>query len=464
MSRFDYFVILAGMRTGSNRLEEVLSTAKGLTCHGEVFNPHFVGGPKRDSLFGIGLGERDTDPLRLLARIASEPGTLGGFRLFQDHDARVIAEVLANPRCAKIVLTRNPVDSYVSLKIAQATGQWWLGDAKSAKTARARFEEEDFNAFLTARRDFYLRINRALQTSGQTAFYIDYADMSDAAVVNGLVRHLGLDATLATTKVRAKVQNPQSLEEKVENYAEMAQALAGVDYFDLSRIPNFEPERGPGVPGFVISQALNLLFMPLRGGPTEAVSAWLRRADGGELRTGLNRRQIQHWKRQTPGHRSFTVVSHPLARAHAVFCKRILSVGDGAYEDIRSVLRARYDVPLPEAAPGKEWSDAAHRTAFLAFLGFLKANLGGQTAVRMDAEWASQAGLLHHLAEVMVPDRVLRADRLSTDLPTLGEATFVPEPDQILNRIYDRDLEVAARAAYARDYMMFGFEALRPAD
>ena len=459
MDRFDYFVVLAGMRTGSNLLEEVLNSFDGLVCHGEVFNPHFVGGPKRDALFGIGLAERGNAPSRMVAKIATEPEALGGCRVVQDHDARVISEVLATPRCAKIVLTRNPVDSYVSLKIARATGQWWLGDAKSAKQAKAQFEVDDFRAFLTARRDFYLRINRALQTSGQTAFYVDYTDLADPSVMSGLARHLGVNGAVAPGKVRAKVQNPQPLEEKVENYHEMAEALAGADYFDLSRIPNFEPVRGPGVPGFMISDALNLLFMPLRGGPTDAVAAWMASAAGTPPRTGLKRREIQHWKRSTPGHQSFSVVSHPLARAHSVFCKRILSVGEGTFEDIRAVLRSRYSVPLPDGAPGKGWTDLDHRAAFMAFLSFLKANLGGQTAVRIDAEWSGQAGLLQHLAEVMVPDRVLRTERLAEELPPTGTADFVVEADSTLASIYDRELEAAARSAYARDYMMFGFGA-----
>lgn len=462
MARFDYFAVLAGMRTGSNLLEEELNGFEGITCHGEVFNPHFVGGPKRENLFGIGLAERDKDPGQMLARIAGAPDTIAGFRLFQDHDARVITEVLATPRCAKIVLTRNPVDSYVSLKIARETGQWWLGDAKTARTAKARFDADEFRDFLTARREFYLRINRALQTSGQTAFYIDYSELTDPGVVAGVARFLGADGSGGPHKVRAKVQNPQPLSEKVENYEDMAAALAGADYFDLSRIPNFEPVRGPGVPGFLVSDALALLFMPLRGGPTAAVESWLQSAKGDAPRSGLKRREIQHWKRQTPGHQSFTVVSHPLARAHAVFQARILPVGEHAYEDIRAVLRARYAVNLPEGAPGKDWTAADQRRAFLGFLNFLKANLGGQTSVRMDAEWSSQAGLLQHMAEVMVPDRVLRAHALAEELPRLGGPGFSPLADPMLEQIYDRELEVAARGAYARDYMMFGYDGWSP--
>ncbi|MDX1782140.1 MAG: nodulation protein NodH, partial [Thalassovita sp.] len=43
--RFDYFVVFAEMRTGSNFLETNLNAFPGLTCYGEAFNPHFIGYP-----------------------------------------------------------------------------------------------------------------------------------------------------------------------------------------------------------------------------------------------------------------------------------------------------------------------------------------------------------------------------------------------------------------------------------
>ena len=57
--------------------------------------------------------QRDADPSRLIAALCVAPG-LNGFRFFNDHDARVLDIALPDPRCAKIVLTRNPVESYVA--------------------------------------------------------------------------------------------------------------------------------------------------------------------------------------------------------------------------------------------------------------------------------------------------------------------------------------------------------------
>ncbi|MGE4326622.1 MAG: nodulation protein NodH, partial [Pseudodonghicola sp.] len=141
---FDYFVIFAEMRTGSNFLEVNLNALDDVACHGEAFNPHFIGYPNRDAILDVTQAQRDADPDRLLAAVRSTPGALGGFRYFHDHDPRVLDTLLDDPRCAKIVLTRNPLDSYVSWKIAQATGQWKLTDVKRRKEALAHFEAEEF--------------------------------------------------------------------------------------------------------------------------------------------------------------------------------------------------------------------------------------------------------------------------------------------------------------------------------
>ena len=131
--RFDYFVVFAEMRTGSNLLEGNLNAFETLTCYGEAFNPNFIGYPNKTEVFGIAQCIRDSDPARLIDAIKSKTDGLGGFRFFHDHDARVLDICLPDPRCAKIILTRNPVESYVSWKIARETGQWKLTDVRRRK-------------------------------------------------------------------------------------------------------------------------------------------------------------------------------------------------------------------------------------------------------------------------------------------------------------------------------------------
>ncbi|MGR3463904.1 nodulation protein NodH [Limimaricola sp.] len=465
MPDFDSFVVLAEMRTGSNFLEANLNALDGLRCHGEAFNPHFIGSPKDAPILGIDREARDADPLALLARLRAAPG-LNGFRYFGDHDPRIFAPVMAAPGIAKIVLTRNPLESYVSHRIAAATGQWKLTEARHARAARIRFEPEGFEAHLQRLQDTQIRIMGALQKSGQTAFYVDYEDLQDVEVLNGLAAWLGVAGRLDGLDRSLKKQNPGELSEKVENLGEMQQALARIDRFDLGRSPNFEPRRGAMVPSYVAAAETGLICLPLTSGPQAALRRWLAALDGAPVLDGFTQKTLRDWRRSHPGHRSFAVLRHPLARAHAAFCERILSDGPGRLGEIRETLRRRHDLPIDAEATGPDPDPARHRAAFLSFLGFLKANLGGQTAIRVDAAWASQSALLQGVAGVDSPDAVLREADLARDLPwiagQLGRAApdWVPEtgPRQdALAVIHDAQLEQAVRAVYARDYERFGF-------
>lgn len=473
---FDYFIVLAGMRTGSNFLEANLNALAGVNCYGEAFNPHFIAYPNKTEILGITQAMRDADPARLIAAIRSQPGTLGGFRFFHDHDSRVLEIALADPRCAKIILTRNPLESYISHKIVQATGQWKLTDVKRRKEASAVFDAKQFGAHLDTLQNFQLLLLNRLQITGQTAFYVAYEDLQSVAVMNGLAQWLGVAGRLDTLDKTLKPQNPGPVAAKVANPEAMSRALAGLDRFNLSRTPNFEPRRGPAVPGYVAGATTPLLYLPLRGGPDARVAGWMAALDDvpqTDLTTGMTQKQLRQWKRKRPGHRSFTVLRHPVARAHGVFCARILPTGAGAYRQIRETLRRQFKLPIPAGATGKGYTKAVHRAAFEAFLEFVRANLAGQTAIRVDAAWATQAQALAGFGDFVLPDHVLREEELPDALPRLARqvghpAPPIPEsavPDRpvALDSIYDETLEALVAEVYHRDYLMFGFGPWRAA-
>ncbi len=467
---FDCFVMFAEMRTGSNLLESHLNAMAGVTCHGEAFNPHFIGHPKQTELLGLSRAERDADPLRLLSAIRTQADSLGGFRFFHDHDPRVLDAVLDDPRCAKIILTRNPLESYVSKKIAQATGQWKLTNVKSRRDAAITFDADEFERHVTCLQGFQLTLGNRLRTTGQTAFHLTYEDLSSLEVMNGLARYLGSKARLTALDGSLKVQNPDPLEAKVANFDEMRQALARRDPFGATQPPDFEPRRGAAVPGFVCAARAPLLYMPIRSGPEADLRAWLAALDDvpeDALRTQMNQAALRDWMRATPGQRRFTVLRHPVARAHAAFCNKILIPGPACYGSIRRTLRNFHKLPLPRTLPDESYDLAAHRAAFLAFLKFLKANLAGQTAIRVDPHWCSQAAAIEGMAQFGAPDVILREDELPDDLPALarkvgyttGPPAPVPSRDQpfSLAHVYDATIETLTRKIYWRDYRLFGF-------
>jgi len=467
---FDYFIVFAEMRTGSNFLEANLNAFDDLTCHGEAFNPHFIGYPNSDNILGITRSMREENPARLISRIKSEPGALGGFRYFHDHDPRVLDLALEDPRCAKVVLTRNPLDSYVSWKIAKATGQWKLTNVKRRKESLAQFDSAEFSQHVEALQDFQITLLNRLQKSGQTAFYVAYEDLQNLEVMNGLARWLGVETQLEALDDSLKRQNPAPVVSKVENPGVMEETLSGMDRFNLSRTPNFEPRRGPSVPGYVAGVVTPLLYLPIKGGPEAQVTAWMAGLDNVSpdgLIQKMNQKQLRQWKRGNSGFRSFTVLRHPAARVHSVFCRRILQKGSGSYGAIRETLRRQFKLPLPKDGPDESYSIADHREAFSQFLSFLQANLAGQTSVRVDAEWASQSQALSGFAELGSPDLVLREEELAEDLAALARRLGRTTPSQPeaapadhpyrLEEIWDVALEKQVSSLYQRDYVMFGF-------
>jgi hypothetical protein len=128
-------------------------------------------------------------------------------------------------------------------------------------------------------------------------------------------------------------------------------------------------------------------------------------------------------------------------------------------------------VPLPDDPADPGYDEAAHRRAFLAFLGFVRGNLGGQTGLRPDPAWASQTVLLQAMCRFAAPDVVIRRedlaralDRLSDDLglaraaPGIAPSSVAPVP---LSAILDEAVHEAVAAAYRRDFVTLGYSRMR---
>ncbi|KAJ57310.1 nodulation protein NodH [Actibacterium mucosum KCTC 23349] len=466
---FESFVVLAEMRTGSNYLESNLNAFDGITCYGEAFNPFFIGHKGKERLLGVTRKERNDAPERLLGAMKGQTEGISGFRLFFDHDARVREAVLSDPTCAKIILTRNPLDSYVSLQIARQTGQWMLTDARHKKAAKITFDPVDFATYLHQVQTTHRETMARLQATGQAAFFVRYDDIGNLDVLNGLATYLGVSTRLESLSGKLKKQNPAALEDKVANFAEMRAAIAEMDLMGLSEVPQLEPKRHAMVPSYVAATGAPLLYMPVPGGPVEQVESFLSMLGEEPLRRGFNQKALRQWKRQNPSHRSFAVVTHPLLRAHRVFCTKILPTGPGNFPEIRNTLRRVYDLPLPDDGPGTGYSVRDHRKAFLAFLKFLGDNLAGRTSIRVDAAWASQHVVLEGMSGFTFPDMVIREEDMADALPFLARQTGLDDipamsdpvyeqPFQLI-QIYDGAIEKAARDVYQRDFMTFGYRA-----
>jgi hypothetical protein len=96
VARFRQFRDVRRNADGSNFLEANLNALPGVTCHGEVFNPHFIGKKDQTALFGMTLRRaRPTRWLPAAPGCATQTQGLAGFRYFHDHDPRVFDPVMA---------------------------------------------------------------------------------------------------------------------------------------------------------------------------------------------------------------------------------------------------------------------------------------------------------------------------------------------------------------------------------
>jgi len=470
--RFNYFVIFAEMRTGSNFLEANINQFADLRSHGELFNPYFVGKAKKDEMFGVSLKEREKSPETLISAIREDaPTAIPGFRFFSDHDPRILSKCLNDADCAKIILTRNPLDCYVSRKIAADTGQWRLTNLKHQKTVQVAFDAGEFEEYISAAQGFQVKLLNALQESGQTAFYINYDDIHSLAVLNGLARFIGSSDTLDALDSSVKKQNPSALKSKVSNYSAMVASLGKMDFMGLSRTPNFEPRRGAAVPRICAGDKVSLLIVPVKGGPDAVLKSWLTKHEtlrDGQASAGMNQKTLKIWRQDHPGFRVLVVLRHPVERLHHSFCEYILSTKHTAYHDLREAIIHNYRVRLPKNgadAPGYDL--ATHKAAFLSFMAFVKANIAQQTPLRIDPAWASQTAVIEGVSTVVIPTSIVHERNLANTLAEIEKelklaAIDPPEiaPDGApfeLSEIYDADIESRARTIYSRDYLNFGF-------
>lgn len=458
---FRSFVIFAEMRTGSNLLEATLNRVKKVTCFGEAFNPYMMGWPDKDELLGVTRAEREADPMPLLAKVFDRPGHLSGFRYFHDHDPRVFDAIIDNHDCAKIVLTRNPLDSYVSTRLAWQTNQWKLNETENPIAASVPYEAAEFQQILAETETFQLRLMHRLQSSGQTAFWLGYEDLRDGDVLTGMLHWLGRTDIERLDPARDQVpQNPRELADKVSNFKEMQADLARLDPFGLRKIPNFEPRRGPSVPSFVGCEAgAGILHMPVQGGPTETVQGWLGAL--GKTETRFTQSTLRQWKRARSGHRSFAVLRHPLHRAWDAFLQLLTA----AKPELRDLMRKVHRVALPPDVSLAEMDDEQTARSFADFLGFLRRSLSGQTTLPVHPNWASQSEVIAGFARFAQPDMLIREARLIDDLAFLCQQAGINdmredrlEIESYPDFLQDDALIQSAKAAYLRDYIAFGFD------
>ena len=419
MTRTRYFVILGAMRTGSNLLEQIIAGIPGTFCFGEAYNSGFIGGPQRQDLPDWTLERRNNDPLAMLdAMIAQAGDKLPGFRLFDGHSDAVLTHVLTDPTCARIVLKRDPVESFISLQIAQETGQWILRNPKRRRMARVRFDPDAFEAYRARLDRHYQDIAKRLRDSGQTALDLDYLDLDDPDLPDRLAGFLGLSPGLAASPALLR-QNPRALRTKVTNYEEICA------YLGLTPTP-LRPQPLPGPARFLLSNHLPIAAAPVPGPGLLPLQALIHRLDcraaGAD---GLGRSQLINRAERgalletgpAKGRRAFCVVAAPDRRLKWLMGRVLFSGPDGP---ARLILQERHPDLPEQAATWRGWPAGRRHGVFADFLDLVEAALSDRADLPCPAAWHSQANLVDALRS----DGAVIELFAEGDFPTLCQAVI----------------------------------------
>lgn len=226
------FVIMAMMRSGSNLLQQKMNAISGVLCHGEVFNNSQsgldVGFEKREPLVPtLKAIDRDNQPVAYLNRLIELSNAEHiGFRLFENHNNPMIEPLIEDKRILKIVLVRDFLESYVSLEIARQNNQWIMnrvGTRKEWRPVKVNFDA--FKTYALRQSLFYYEIINRCVLTGQNYLPIQYSELNDPATDEALLGLLGPHRKLDRSRITAQRQNPEPLEQKIENYAELRDKL-----------------------------------------------------------------------------------------------------------------------------------------------------------------------------------------------------------------------------------------------
>ena len=219
------FVILGMMRTGSNFLEQLIDSSDEAVCYGELLNNAFVGvgehpidGYDRDS-----LDKRDSNLDSFFEKVDQAASSKKwGFRLFLDHNELVRKQLESDSTVKKVILSRNFLDSYISLKKAQATDQWILKDDSQRKEVdKLIINTNDFAAYTVRHAMYYNEMYQRAARNPETYFNIDYSELNDEKRLVELFDFLGLSYQNNLNKVSLVKQNTRTRDDLIENYDEV---------------------------------------------------------------------------------------------------------------------------------------------------------------------------------------------------------------------------------------------------
>jgi hypothetical protein len=225
------FLLIGMMRSGSNFLERQLNLLPDLRCHGELFNQAFIGFSHEASGRPAGFtrdnpSARNADEDAFIAKVDQAcDRPIVGLRLFLDHSPAMTARLLYDRNVAKVVLSRNLLEAYISLETARDTGVWLTTEAAKAPPKPVKVDINKLVTFALRQSLYYNDVQTVLHQTDQSYLQIDYNEIKSLAKLNQIARFVGSKHEFKSVGDPIQKQNPGSLEERIADFPKLVEEL-----------------------------------------------------------------------------------------------------------------------------------------------------------------------------------------------------------------------------------------------
>lgn len=215
------FIIVSNPRSGSTLLVNLLNNHPNITCKGEILGDEDVYG-----IISRMTATRLSIHVRAMFSWASSSHIIGAkVQLHQFKEVPMTIErmyqLLKKPKLL-ILYRKNLLESYVSLKIAEATGSWY--SCKPQKTHKVKVDWEDFEQYCRRRKkewEMFFKFAHNARVDPKDMLIVEFDDLLDSQKDVTMKRIFEwFELKQVSTKATSVRQNPAPLSEKIENWNE----------------------------------------------------------------------------------------------------------------------------------------------------------------------------------------------------------------------------------------------------
>jgi len=225
------FIVFCYARTGSYRFMDILNRQDGVIACGEVYKKQRIE-LDQNLLKDLGLNkqdisERDGDPIGFYHNLASICSNQHfGFKIFPEHNHEIKRYLAQSDDLIKIYLVRNPIQSYISSKVAQKTGKWVAKKDSSHDqgTIQIEFSSDEFGKYLSRLMAAYSKIKIWASASNENLHTLDYSDALNPSSLSSFIQSTGLPCSGIETEHKKIITKPY--DDMVSNWDEATK------YFD----------------------------------------------------------------------------------------------------------------------------------------------------------------------------------------------------------------------------------------